>query len=83
MYSTTAQWLVDELNRHGEVSPRPDGDIYYFSDGLLDSMSLLKFLVKIQKQFNVLFSPDQLINGDIASVYALASAIESHNSAGK
>ncbi|WP_317931655.1 phosphopantetheine-binding protein [Halioxenophilus sp. WMMB6] len=75
-YETICQWLIDELAKYGEVEADQDGDIHYYASGLLDSMSTLKFIVKVQKVFAVQFTPEQIIKGRLDSVYTLAHAID-------
>ncbi|WP_345418803.1 hypothetical protein [Halioxenophilus aromaticivorans] len=54
---------------------REDGDVYYRQDGLLDSMSTLKFMVAIQKQYDMVFSPEQFNSQATATLRQLSQAI--------
>ena len=71
------QWLIDELSKYGELELSADNDVNYVKSGLLDSMNCLKFLVRVQKRFQVSLNPEQIVSGDIATVSGLALVIES------
>lgn len=75
LYQEIHSWLINELEKHADVTIQPDGDVSFLKEGLLDSMGLLKFIVKVQRQFNVVFSPEQMNDQSLNTVKSLALTI--------
>jgi acyl carrier protein len=47
-----------------------------FDQGLLDSISLLGFIVRLQKQFDIEFTPEQMTPGAFTTLAEIARMVE-------
>ena len=66
-----------ELQKYGDLSNTIDVSLEPFSCGLLDSISVLKFIVFMQKSYPVSIQPTDIIDGKVKTVGDLVNFVHS------
>lgn len=75
MSENIANFIINELEKSGPI-PSDDPLAFNFIDsGHIDSLSIMKFLVLLEGEFNLQFSDDELLSEEFKTVSGLSNLI--------
>ncbi|HTH94759.1 MAG TPA: phosphopantetheine-binding protein [Rhodocyclaceae bacterium] len=74
---TPKEFILAELTRKGRISGDTDTDtLDYRKAGYVDSIGLVKFILTLEREFNIEFSEDEVGSEAFRTVGSLAHMIE-------
>lgn len=62
------QWLWSELEKYGELPEVRNDQWQPLASGVLDSINVLKFIVRIQQHFKIALDLQLLVDGSLQTV---------------
>ena len=76
--NTIETWLKEFVERKNEISHLDDKDLLnlnLFENGLIDSMGVMNLVIELEKDFDVLFTPDDFQDRRFTSIAGLKEII--------
>lgn len=77
MIETIKHFIIEELEKKQALPPNININEYRFLDeGHIDSLASMTFILRIEDEFNVEFSQEDIVSEEFRTVGGLASIIE-------
>lgn len=77
MKNEIKNYLVNEIKKHHELAEGINIDeIDYISEGYIDSIAIMRFLVRIEGKYDIEFTEDEITSERFRTVVGLAELIQ-------
>lgn len=78
--SESTQYIIEQLNQAGTL-PTADLLTYNFVDnGHIDSLAMMRFIIKLESTFNIQFSDDELLSEQFKTIGGLSNLVDAKRS---
>lgn len=69
------QFIINELEKHGAIQLNNIESFNYLKAGHIDSISIMKFIIALENEFDIEFTDEEMASNDFSIVSGLVEMI--------
>lgn len=69
------EFIMAELEKFGDIKNDNSSQFNFIDSGFIDSLSIMKFIITVEQEFNIQFTDEDLLSGNFKTISGLAKII--------